>query len=524
MRYIPFLLVASGLLVTLALGSGAFATVFAALCLIGLYDLFQRKHSLGRNFPIIGRIRDLSESVRPQIRQYFVECDIGGRPFNREQRSLVYQRSKGVTDSLPFGTERDVMRSGYEWLNHSIAPALPNEKNLRIEIGNDACSQRYQSSLLNISAMSFGALSANAIRALNKGAHSGGFAHDTGEGGLSPYHLENGGDLIWEIGTGYFGCRTPQGAFEPTLFKEKALHASVKMLEIKLSQGAKPGHGGILPAAKVSQEIASTRGVPIAQDCLSPPFHSAFRTPIELLLFIQQLRELGEGKPVGFKLCIGRRSEFLAICKAMLSCQIYPDFIVVDGKEGGTGAAPPEFVDHVGTPLRDGLVFVHNALVGFGVRDKVKIGASGKVVSGFDMAMCLALGADWCNSARGFMFALGCLQSQKCHTNKCPVGVATQDKLRQRALVVEQKYTRVANFHRQTITSLKELTAAAGLDSPQDISLADFSHRGESGQSSELILNLQLEPGVLNTAHSVPQIWRSDWQMANPESFRPTGT
>lgn len=519
-RYIPFGLILLGFLAAVISGSMLWAAILLPFILVGLWDLMQAGHSLYRNYPVIGHIRKLAEQIRPQILQYFVENDTEGRPFSREQRSLVYQRADNGEDSLPFGTELEVTAVGYESLNHSIAPLAVQEHNRRIDIGNDQCTNKYSSSLLNISAMSFGALSAAAIRALNKGARAGGFAHDTGEGGLSNYHLENGGDIIWEIGTGYFGCRTESGDFDPGVFAEKALLPQVKMLEIKLSQGAKPGHGGILPAAKVSAEIAATRGVEVGRDCISPPYHTAFDSPLGLLAFVQQLRELSQGKPVGFKLCIGHRWEFLAICKAMLATQIYPDFIVIDGKEGGSGAAPPEFADHVGTPLRGGLSFAHNALVGTGLRQHIQLGASGKIVSGFDMAICMALGANWCNSARGFMMALGCLQSQKCHTNKCPVGVATQDPLRQRGLIVEEKYLRVANFQRRTLASLCDLTAAAGLSSPQQLSLEHFQRRNPNGNVIILESTMKLDDSALLN-DEIPDLWRTAWQCATPDSFKP---
>lgn len=454
--------------------------LIVACCLLGLmavWDRQQTRHSLFRNYPVIGHLRPLLESIRPQIRQYFVESDTDGAPFTREQRSLVYQRAKQVQDKEPFGTELSVHANGYEWLNHSIVPAAQSPGLPRVTIGGPHCTQPYSSSMLNISAMSFGALSANAIRALNHGAAMGHFAHDTGEGGLSQYHLSGGGDLIWEIGSGYFGCRDATGHFEEKKFSELATGSTVKMIQLKLSQGAKPGHGGVLPGAKVSAEIAQIRGVPIGVDCVSPASHSSFNTPRELLEFVVKLRQLSGGKPTGFKLCIGHPVEFMGICKAMVATGISPDFIVVDGKEGGTGAAPLEFSDHVGTPLREGLSFVHNALIAIGLREQVRIGASGKIISGFDMAVTLALGADWCNSARGFMFALGCLQSQRCHTDRCPVGVATQDPRRQRALVVGDKATRVKQFHHATIAALVELTAAAGFDDPNLLLPTHFSRR-----------------------------------------------
>ena len=440
-----------------------------ALTLLGLWDMVQTKHSLRRNYPILANLRFLLEKVRPEIRQYFLESDSDGTPYNRNKRAIVYQRAKGQLDKRPFGTQQDVYGENFEWLAHSLAPREPASPDFRIMVGGPDCRQPYALSLLNISAMSFGSLSANAIRALNKGAKLGNFAHDTGEGGFSPYHQEFGGDIIWEIGSGYFGCRDALGEFSPEKFAAAAQNPQIKMIEIKLSQGAKPGHGGVLPAAKVSEEIAVTRGVPQGVDCVSPARHSAFSTPLELIDFIRTLRELSGGKPVGFKLCIGHRSEFAAIVKAMLDTGITPDFIVIDGKEGGTGAAPLEFTDHVGTPLRDGLVFAHNCLVGAGLRDHIKLGASGRLVTAFDMMRVLALGADWCNAARGFMFALGCVQSLSCHTDRCPTGVATQDKSRQRALVVPDKAERVRNFHHSTLKAFAELLGAAGLTRPQDI-------------------------------------------------------
>ena len=443
--------------------------VFAALTLLGLRDMSQTKHAILRNYPVIGHLRYLFEEIRPELRQYFFEDDNAAVPFSRDQRSTVYQRAKSTLDKRPFGTEFDVYEPGYEWMMHSIQPAPIAKLPFRITIGGPACSQPYSASVFNISAMSFGALSANAIRALNKGAHLGGFAHDTGEGGFSPYHRENGGDIIWEIGSGYFGCRNADGTFSAERFAETAKTHQIKMVEVKLSQGAKPGHGGVLPAAKVSAEISITRGVPKGEDCISPARHSAFSTPIELLQFVARLRDLSGGKPAGFKLCIGHPHEFMAIVKAMLETGITPDFIVIDGKEGGTGAAPVEFIDHVGMPLREGLSFAHNTLVGAGLRGKIRVGASGKVTTAFDIARAMALGADWCNAARGFMFAVGCIQSMSCHTDRCPVGVATQDPLRQRALNVPDKAERVKNFHAATVHALAELVAASGLAHPGDL-------------------------------------------------------
>lgn len=442
--------------------------LFGILTLLGIGDLIQKRHSILRNYPVLGHMRFLFEGIRPEIRQYLIESDQDEDPFSREERSIVYQRAKGQEGLRPFGTRHHVYAAGYQWMTHSISPKPVNGHDFRVTIGGPDCRQPYSASIYNISAMSFGSLSANAIAALNHGARMGGFAHDTGEGGISRYHRQGGGDLIYEIGSGYFGCRRADGGFDADRFAKQAADPQVRMVELKLSQGAKPGHGGILPAAKISPEIAEARGVPMGQDCASPARHSAFTTPIELMQFIGRMRQLAGGKPTGFKLCVGHRREFMCVVKAMLETGITPDFIVVDGKEGGTGAAPLEFSNHMGMPLVEGLSFVHNTLRGVGLRDRIKIGASGKLITSFDIARILALGADWANSARGFMFAVGCIQAQVCHTNRCPVGVTTQDKLRQRALVVDDKKHRVANFHANTLKSLAELTSAAGLAHPGD--------------------------------------------------------
>jgi glutamate synthase domain-containing protein 2 len=440
--------------------------VFAVLSLLGLHDVRQNSHSVLRNYPVLGHLRFLLESIRPEVRQYLLEDDHDEEPFSRDARSLVYQRAKGQEDARPFGTKKRVYEGGYSWVTHSVQPKHIEDTNFRITVGNKDCKKPYSSSIYNISAMSFGSLSANAISALNKGAAEGGFAHDTGEGGVSRYHREGGGDLIYEIGSGYFGCRNDDGSFSPEKFAEQAASDQIKMIEVKLSQGAKPGHGGVLPAAKITKEISDARGVPMGQDCVSPASHSAFSTPLEMMRFLGQLRDLSGGKPVGFKLCIGHQREFMCMVKAMLETGIIPDFIVVDGTEGGTGAAPLEFANHVGMPMVEGLTFVHNTLRGAGIRDQIKLGAAGKIVSAFDIARALALGADWCNSARGFMFAIGCIQAQACHTNHCPVGVATQDPLRARALDPVHKSHRVARFHRNTLAALGEMTGAAGLSDP----------------------------------------------------------
>ena len=443
--------------------------VIAPVLMLGFYDFSQKKHAVLRNFPIIGHFRYLAEAIRPEISQYFIETETNGVPFNREQRSVVYQRAKDVIDTVPFGTKKNVYEVGYEWVNHSMKPIHLEPSEMRVVIGALDCKQPYSASRLNISAMSFGALSKNAVIALNQGAKMGKFAHNTGEGGISPYHLQSGGDLIWQVGTGYFGCRTSDGRFCPDTFAERAHLPNVKMIEIKLSQGAKPGHGGILPAAKLTKEIAEIRGVPMGQDVLSPPAHSAFSTPIELLEFVATLRERSGGKPVGFKLCIGKRREFLAICKAMVKTGLTPDFITVDGGEGGTGAAPMEFIDHIGAPLIESLIFVHNALTGFSLRNKIHVISSGKVTSGFEMVKQLALGADMTNSARGMMMALGCIQALRCNSNHCPVGVTTQNPQLVAGLVPEDKNKKVANFHFELLNSLSEIMGAMGISSPDHL-------------------------------------------------------
>ncbi|MDH1054455.1 FMN-binding glutamate synthase family protein [Aquipseudomonas alcaligenes] len=491
------------------------------LSLVGVNDLLQTRQAVRRNYPILGNIRYLVEAIRPEIRQYLLEADGDELPFSRAQRSLVYARAKNQGADKPFGTLSDVYRSGFEFIGHSMLPAAHcDPATFRVSVGGPQCTQPYSASVFNISAMSFGSLSANAIRALNQGARLGGFYHDTGEGSISPYHREHGGDLVWELGSGYFGCRDEQGRFDPQRFAEQAANPQVKMIEIKLSQGAKPGHGGILPRHKVTEEISLTRGVPMGQDCISPARHSAFATPTELLQFIARLRELSGGKPVGFKLCLGHPWEFMGIAKAMLATGILPDFIVIDGKEGGTGAAPLEFTDHIGVPLREGLLFVHNTLVGCGLREHIRLGASGKIVSAFDIASVMALGADWANSARGFMFAIGCIQSQSCHTNKCPTGVATQDPLRQRALVVPDKAERVHNFHRNTLKALAEMIAAAGLSHPAQI---EARHLVRRMSASEIKLYSQLhvflKPGELLREEVSGEFYRRMWAMARADSF-----
>jgi len=499
----------------------ALALVCAGLSAVGVRDLTQTRHAILRNYPIAAHLRFILENIRPEMRQYFFEADKDGSPFPRDKRAIVYQRAKQALDKRPFGTQYDVYGDQYEWLHHSLSPREPETTPFRVAVGEaPACRSPYSASVLNISAMSYGALSANAIRALNKGARMGGFAHDTGEGGISPYHREFGADLIWEVGSGYFGCRTPDGRFDPDRFAAAAGDPQVKMIEVKLSQGAKPGHGGVLPASKITPEIAAIRGVPMGADCISPARHSAFSTPVELLRFVAALRELSGGKPAGFKLCIGHPWEFLAVVKAMLETGITPDFIVVDGKEGGTGAAPLEFMDHVGMPLRDGLTFAHNALVGADLRGRIRLGASGKITSAFDMARVMALGADWCNAARGFMFAVGCIQAQTCHTGKCPTGVATQDPLRQRAIVVPDKAERVANFHRNTLHALAELVAAAGLHHPGGFRPHHFMRRLSGGRVATYADEYEmLAPGQLLDDPASSSRYAEAWAAAASHTF-----
>ena len=504
--------------------------VGSAGTLLGLRDLRQTQRSVLRNYPVLGHMRYWLEFIRPEIRQYFIESDNEAAPFSRQQRSLVYQRAKGDPDKRPFGTQVDVHAEGHEWINHSLVPTTLDSHDFRVLIGGPNCLQPYSASVFNISAMSFGALSANAILALNGGAKKGGFMHDTGEGSISAYHRSHGGDLVWEIGSGYFGCRDAQGRFSEEKFVANATSPQVRLIEIKLSQGAKPGHGGVLPGPKVTPEIAEARGVAVGEDCVSPAAHTEFGTPVELLLFLSRLRRLSGGKPVGFKLCIGHPWEWFAICKAMLETGLTPDFIVVDGAEGGTGAAPLEFSDHVGAPLQEGLLLVHNTLVGLNLRDRIRLGASGKIVSAFDIARAMALGADWCNSARGFMFALGCIQAQHCHTGACPTGVATQDPQRQQALVVPDKIERVARYHRNTLHALQELVQAAGLHHPGEITAAHIVRRVANDQVRLLRNQLCfLEPGELLAAargegdwpHNVYRVY---WPIARADSFQPAET
>jgi len=495
--------------------------VLVPLLVLGVVDLIQPGHAILRNYPIIGHIRFMLEAIRPELRQYIIEDDRDPAPFSREHRSLVYRRAKDVHDAQPFGTIKDVSAVGYGWISHSIRPVAHLDHDFRLQIGGPECRQPYSASVLNISGTSFGALSANAIMALNKGAKLGGFAHNTGEGSISPHHRRHGGDIVWQVATGYFGCRTLDGQFDAEAFRRQAADPQVKMIELKLSQGAKPGHGGVLPRAKISSEIAETRGIARDRDCVSPAAHGAFSTPLELVGFIRQLRELSGGKPVGLKMAIGHRYEFLAVVKAMLELETTPDFIVVDGGEGGTGAAPSELSNHVGLPLNEGLSFVHNALVGADLRERVKLGASGKLVTAYDLCRTFAIGADYTLSARAFMFAIGCIQSRSCHSNHCPTGVATQDPLRQRALVVDDKAVRVANFHRNTLRALAELLGAAGLHHPDELKPWHLQIRHQSGA---VLRGDDVYPhvarGAILAGRMAPDLLR-EWERARADSFQP---
>lgn len=508
------------------LGAGAYARWIGLLVpgvlllALAAFDLMQTGHSLRRNFPGTARFRWLFESFRPFARAYLVEGDLDGRPFSHEERDLVYARAHGSADAHPFGTELDVYSGEYEWLAHSMLPNPDADKGMRVSVGSSQCTVPYSASRLNVSAMSFGALGGRAIEALNLGAKLAGCYHDTGEGSMSPYHVKHGGDVVWQVASGYFGCRDRQGQFDPAMFADHAAHPSVKMIEIKLSQGAKPGHGGVLPAAKVTPEIAATRGVPLGEDCVSPPRHSAFGTPAELMEFAAKLRELAGGKPVGLKLCVGQPHEVFALAKAMLQTGVRLDFIVIDGAEGGTGAAPQELSDRVGMPLREGLMIARNALVGAGLKSEVRLAASGKVTSGAGIAINAALGADWCNAARAFMFSIGCIQSLKCHTGLCPTGIATQSEARQRGLVVEEKAARVARFHGATMKALHEIVVATGLDSPSDLRPFHLRQRinvAEMRQLDEIYPFARA--GELLSGASDPTLARW-WNAASADTFR----
>jgi len=493
--------------------------IFVPVYIIGIYDVIQKKRTILRNFPVLGHFRYMFEAIRPEIQQYFVERFDDGRPFSRELRSVVYQRAKGELDTAPFGTEHDLYEAGTEWLEHSLNVVDNHSGFERVKVGNEKCTKPYMASHYNISAMSYGSLSKTAVEALNLGAKIGGFYHNTGEGGISPYHLKNGADLCWQIGTGYFGCRTPEGHFDENMFAEKSNLEQVKMIEIKLSQGAKPGHGGMLPGSKVNEEVAKIRAVEIGKDVNSPPTHSAFSTPKGLIQFVQKLRDLSGGKPVGFKLCIGKKIEFFALCKAMMELDTYPDFITVDGAEGGTGAAPREFANYLGTPLDDGLDFAHNTLIACGIRDKIKIIVSGKVIDAFGMVKKFALGADMCNSARGMMFAIGCIQALRCNSNDCPTGVATQDPNLYKLLDVPSKAQRVANFHRKTIQEFEHLMGASGFANMEELKKEHIKRRIGPGQ----IMNYEelfpsLEPNSMKEGRFIKN-WQEIWDRATAEKF-----
>ncbi|GAA4230239.1 glutamate synthase domain-containing protein 2 [Sagittula marina] len=515
--------VVAAVLLVIAIFQGwvVFGLLMAAVVLLGIYDTFQSRWTITRNYPVAGRIRWLFYDLRPYLHSYIVEGDLDGKPFSLAARNLVHARADGATDTQPFGTERDTDADSYHWIGHSISPTQNPDKSPRVEVGSDQCSKPYSASVLNISAMSFGALSANAVRALNLGAKKGGYYHDTGEGGLSPYHLENGGDIVWELGSGYFGARDKDGSFDPEKFAETAQRDEVKMTEIKLSQGAKPGHGGLLPAAKVTDEIAKIRQVPAHEDCLSPRGHSAFSTPIEMLEFAAKMRDLSGGKPVGLKLCIGQPHEPFAIMKGIIETGIHPDFIVVDGGEGGTGAAPLELSDWVGMPLSEGLVLMRNALVGAGVKSQIRLAASGKVYSGMGLARNIAQGADWCNAARAFMFSVGCIQAQRCHLGTCPTGVTAQEPARQRGLIPEVQGERSARFHEKTVDALMEIVASAGLDHPGQLE----PHHLMQSRGPERALPMDriatfLAEGALREAPD-DTIYADFWRAARADSFRP---
>ena len=517
------LLLVIGAMTTLAAVIGgpgwwALLAVVVLLLLLGVYDVLQRRHSILRNYPVLGHLRFLMEDIRPELQQYFIERNWDGRPYDRDTRSSIYQRAKNIKEEQPFGTERDVDQPGYEYLVHSTRPVDPPDVPPRVLIGGKDCTRPYPMSLMNVSAMSFGAISANAVRALNQGAAKGGFAHDTGEGGLSKYH-RSGGDLVWELGSGYFGARTEHGDFDPGKFRDTAADPQVKMTSLKLSQGAKPGIGGVLPGAKVTAEIAEARGVPKGEKCVSPSAHKVFSTPRELVLFMARMRELTDGKPAGFKLCLGSRADFLGICKAMVAEGVTPDFVIVDGGEGGTGAAPLEYEDHIGTPLTEGLLNVHNCLVGVGLRDQVKVGASGKVASGIDVVKRLIQGADYTNSARSMMMAVGCIQAQTCHTNTCPVGVATQDPRRQRALDVADKTERVFHYQQQCVQQAMQVMASLGVHGPDGLRPHMLRRRtGHSEVRSYTEMFHHLEPGQL-LSEPPPGRWARDWSQADPDHF-----
>ena len=515
--------IGAAVIMILALLGGVIWLALLALLVValGIFDYSQREWTITRNFPVAGRIRWLFYKLRPYLRAYIVEDDLTGTPYSFDARNLIHARAAGRTDTQPFGTERNVDSDDYHWIMHSISPAENPDKSPRVTIGNDQCAKPYSASILNVSAMSFGALSANAVRALNIGAKRGGYYHDTGEGGISDYHLEHGGDLVWEIGSGYFGARDKDGRFDAEMFRDGATRDSVRMTEIKLSQGAKPGHGGLLPGAKVTEEIARIRHVPAHQDCLSPRGHSAFSTPVELMEFAAKMRELSGGKPVGMKLCIGQPHEPFALVKAMIQTGIRPDFIVVDGGEGGTGAAPVELTDWVGMPLSEAIVLMRNALVGAGLKHEVRLAASGKVFSGMGLAMNMAQGADWCNAARAFMLSIGCIQAQRCHLGTCPTGVTTQDKGRQRGLIPEVQGERAARFHAKTLEALSDIVAAAGMTHPTELEPHHIMHRvgPEKALPMDRVHTFLAKNALIDAPDDT--IYAHWWKAASPDSFRP---
>lgn len=527
-RYTVYILCVVTFLMTLPLSLIYTPMAFVAaltglLSILGTYDLLQRRRTVSRNYPILAHFRYFLESIGPEIRQYFIQSDTEERPFSREQRAIIYQRAKNILDKRPFGSQLEMYGEGFEWMNHSMAPVDIKSSDFRILIGK-TCKKPYSASVFNISAMSFGSLSANAIQALNSGAHKGGFYHDTGEGSISRYHRQPGGDLVWEIGSGYFGCRHPDGTFSEDKFVANATLDQVKMIEIKLSQGAKPGHGGILPGAKVTPEIAEARGVTVGEEVVSPARHSAFSTPLELLDFIERLKVLSGGKPVGFKLALGHPWEWFAIVKAMLKTGKHPDFIVVDGGEGGTGAAPLEFINRLGMPMTEALLLVHNTLVGANLREHIAIGAAGKITSAFNVARTLALGADWCNAARGFMFSLGCIQALNCHTDKCPSGIATQNPSRGNKLDVPDKSERVYNFHKNTLDALANLLGAAGLKHPSELGPEHIIRRVSKNEVQPYMdLFRFLEPGSLIDGQPDNPVFDKYWDQASPDSFDAPG-
>jgi len=521
--YIGVMLATLAALATLLMfgHGGIVLAALAPFAALGTWDLLQTRSTLRRNYPLLAHFRYGLEAIGPEMRQYFFEADTAETPFSRQERALAYQRAKSVLDTRPFGSLQNIYGEHYEWINHSMQPSEYMSHDFRVVVGEHR-AQPYSASVFNISAMSFGSLSANAIRALNKGAKLGGFSHDTGEGSISPYHREFGGDLVWEVASGYFGCRNDDGSFSEEKFAAAASDAQVKMIEVKLSQGAKPGHGGVLPAAKVTAEIAATRGVPMGVDCVSPARHSTFDTPKGLLAFVDRLRTLSGGKPTGFKLALGHPWEWFGIAKAMHETGILPDFIVVDGAEGGTGAAPAEFIDHVGVPMNEALMLVHNTLVGLGLRDQIRVAAAGKIISGFDIARTMAMGADWCNAGRGYMFALGCIQAQSCHTDRCPTGVATQDPRRWKGLDVPDKATRVHHFHDNTLKALRDLICAAGLRHPGELGPEHILRRISPTEVRSLgaIYNF-IEPGALLRGVPDHAVFQSFWSDARSDSFQP---